>query len=128
MLTFNLVKIVTSKRDIKSLPFGRLVANFALKLFHRKLRSPLFSINFDEEDQRKEMAEYMGPFIDQMITLMGSEISKLMQGSLLIIAHIINWPVFTLENKGRKLLRIILRVKIALLTSARYSKKWVQAT
>lgn len=102
--------MVSVKRDIKSLPFGRLVANFALKLFHRKLRSDLFSLNFENESDREEMNQYMGPFIDQMIVLMNSEISKLIQGSLLIIAHIINWPVFTLEQKGKKLLRIILRV------------------
>lgn len=116
------------KRDLKSLPFGRLIANFSLRLFHRKLRSQLFSIDFEkDEEEKKKMREYMGPFIDQMMSFMNSEISKLMQGSLLIIAHIINWPVFTLEGKGRKLLRIILRVKNSL-KKFRFSQKWAQAT
>jgi hypothetical protein len=52
----------------------------------------------------------MNPLIDQLVTLMNSEISKLMQVSLSIVAHVVNWPVWSLENKGRKMLRIILKI------------------
>lgn len=52
----------------------------------------------------------MNPMIDQLVTLMNSEISKLMQISLSIVAHVVNWPVWSIENKGRKMLRIILKI------------------
>lgn len=52
----------------------------------------------------------MSPLIDQLVTFMSSDISKLMQVALQIVAHVLNWPVWSMENKGRKMLRIILRI------------------
>jgi hypothetical protein len=52
----------------------------------------------------------MNPLIDQLVTLMSSDISKLMQISLSIVAHVLNWPVWSMENKGKKMLRLILRI------------------
>jgi hypothetical protein len=48
----SIFKITTKSRDIKSKPFGRLVSNFALNLFYRKLRSPLFQVDFSDEEQK----------------------------------------------------------------------------
>lgn len=48
----SIFKITTKSRDIKSKPFGRLVSNFALNLLYRKLRSPLFQIDFNDEAQK----------------------------------------------------------------------------
>lgn len=41
---------------------------------------------------------------------MSSDISKLMHISLSIVAHVLNWPVWNMENKGRKMLRLVLRI------------------
>jgi len=107
----SIFQIVSQKRDIKTLPYGRLIASFSLKLFLRKLKSPLFRVNFEDPETKAQLSEYMGPLIDQLIKMMNSDISKLIQTSLKIASYIINWPVFTLKNKGKKMLRIILRVK-----------------
>ena len=103
-------KLMTDKRDVKTKPFGRILCNFSLNLFYRKLRSPLFQIDFSDAEIKSQISEYMNPLIDQLVTLMSSDISKLMQISLSIVAHVLNWPVWSMENKGKKMLRLILRI------------------
>ena len=102
--------ITAKSRDVKTKPFGRLISNFALNLLYKKLRSPLFQVDFSDEAQKQQMSEYMNPMIDQLVLLMNSEISKLVQISLQIVSHVVNWPVWNIENKGRKMLRIIIKI------------------
>ena len=82
-----------------------------MKLFLRKIKMPTMRFNFEDEEEKQRLTEYMDPLVDQLIEFMNSDISKLIHSSLLIVSYVINWPVFTLKNKGRKLLRIILRVR-----------------
>lgn len=50
------------------------------------------------------------PVVGQVLYLMGSSNSDMMQSCLEIIGHIISWPVYCVRKNNRKMLKLILRV------------------
>jgi len=101
---------MSEKRDIKTIPFGRVVSLFSLTVFYRILRTPLLSLDFENEEIKSKIGDLLEPISDQLIHFLGSGISKLMNRSLEILSYIIDWPVYSIVEKGRKFLKLILRV------------------
>ncbi len=81
-----------------------------MRFLQRCLKMNKIVMDHDSRESRRESSMLIEPVVGQVLHLMGSGNSDMMQSCLEIIGHIISWPVYCVRKNNRKMLKLILRV------------------
>lgn len=106
----SLEKMAIQKSLSRENLIGKVLANFIMILFQRCLRKGVIKFDFSNYQTKKDANEKFDPLIDQFLKQLNSDYNDIVLISLNIIAHVINFPLFSIRKNNKRILKSQLKI------------------